>query len=105
MLARTAFLQHQILHMGCNLDLNTLVITARMVGKHHFAIEHTDPIRAGQRRHGALYMGVRDGIVVEIKTHIGRLGHRYFKTRIDRIAIHGQCHQLGLLCLKRLGHS
>ena len=104
-LAGTAFLLHQILHMGGNLDLHTFVITAHMVGKHRLAIEHANPIRAGQHRHGALYMGVRDGLVVESKTHIGRLDHRYLKARIDRVTIHGQGHQLGLLGLKRLGHS
>jgi hypothetical protein len=88
-LAGTAFLLHQILHMGCNLDLHTFVITAHMIGKHRLAIEHANPIRAGQHRQGALYMGVRDGIVVEVKTHIRRLGHRYLKARIDRVAIHG----------------
>ena len=49
--------------------------------------------------------GYACSVVVEVKTHIGRLGHRYLKTSIHRVAIHGQCHQFGILGLKRLGHG
>ena len=47
-LAGTAFLLHQSLHMGGNLDLNPLVVAAHMVGKHHLGYaswQHTPTFR------------------------------------------------------------
>ena len=87
-----------------NLDLYALVIAAEMLGQDSGAIEHAHPVCIGQHRDSASDMGVGNGIVIEVKPDVGRLGNLHLDTRIHRVGIHGQGHQAGRLSFKGLTH-
>ena len=88
----------QGLDMGGILDLRPAVVAAGMAGEHLRAIEDAHLGGVGQHREQALHVGVRNGIVVEIKPHVGGLAglHRY--ALHGRIGIVRQCQQFWRHC-------
>ena len=96
-LARTPLALAQGLDMLGDLDLGGLVVAAHMFGQHQRTVHNAHPLCAGQHAQAALHMGVGDGVVVQIKAHIGRLARVHLHALLQRVGIIWQGHQAGPL--------
>jgi hypothetical protein len=85
----------QGLDMTGVLDLRTLVVAAAMTGEHLRVIDDAHLVRICQHREQALHLAVRDGIVVKIEAHIGRLAGLHRHALDERIGLSGSASSLG----------
>ena len=88
--------------MGRILDLLSPVVTARMRGNDHLAVEHPDVIRTGHHGERLSHLGMWHRVVVQIEAHIRRLAHRHLQALIEWIGIPRQGEQTGLFLGKGL---
>ena len=68
-------------------DLLASVITARVRRDQGCTLEDAHPIRAGADGQRARHAGVRNGIVVQVEAHIGRLAGRHGSDLLGRKVI------------------
>jgi hypothetical protein len=59
---------------------------------------------AGHHRHRAAYVGVGDGVVVEVEAHVGGLADTDLLALIGGKGIVGQGQSVGVLLFERLAH-
>ena len=76
MMAGGALVFDQRFDMGGRLDLRPLVIAARVAGDNQPAVGNAYLVVIGQHCQLPTNMGVRDRVIIEIKTDIGCLSDR-----------------------------
>ena len=60
-------------------DLLITVEGPRMSGDERLPVEESHGVKAGEQHQGALHVGVRDGVVVEIEAHVGGFTHAHLE--------------------------
>ena len=86
--ASGALVGHQCGYMGRVLDLRAAIEAAPVSGEHFLAIDHAHRLAGSRAASGCADMGVRDGVVVQVEAHVGRLvrAHRRRAPRRGRAA-------------------
>ena len=77
---------------------------ARVAGQFGDTVEDAHAVFIGQHRQGPSHVGMRHRVVVPIKTHVRRLGHRDIQALAQGIDGCGQPEQEGLLDSEGLAH-
>ncbi len=102
---RGAFGVDQVLHMLFDFDDLAAVPAARMGGHDALRVEDAHQALAGHHAQGALHLGGRHRVVVEVEAHVGGLAHA---DRLDLFADkrrRGQAQQMVALALEGLAHA
>src|SRR5215467_925076 len=69
------------------LDLRSLVVASEMAGEEVVAVEDAHFVEIGNERERALHVGMRDRVVVEVETDIGRLARSDGQALMDGIGV------------------
>ena len=86
------------------LDLRAAIVAPRVRGDDRAAIENAYGLDGGEHLEGAAHVGVRDGVVVEVKAYVGGLVGVHDHPLGSRERLIGQSEQMRTLGLEALAH-
>ena len=99
-----AFPRFQRLDVAGLLDLRAAIVAPRVGGDERAAIQDAHGLDGGEHLEGTAHVGVGDGVVVEVKAHVGGLVGVHDDPLGSREGLIGQGEQMPPLGLEALAH-
>ena len=105
MLASRPLGSDQSLNMGVVFNLLSFVIGAKVNRNLIATTEESNLLGRGHQQQGRLHIGVGDGVVILVESHIGGFTHFDLNPFIGGVLMLRERNQSGLLFGKGLGHT